>query len=47
MLNDISGFDAVNEMYLKMYKGQIFNRKTSFAVKWNAIRSLWIMHKLR
>jgi len=37
--------EAVYQMYRSMYWSQIFNHKTSFSVKWRAMRSLWIMRK--
>jgi hypothetical protein len=46
-ISEMSGWDSVNQMYRDMYKGQIFNRKTSFGVKWRAIRSLWLMRKFK
>jgi hypothetical protein len=46
-INEMRGWDSVNQMYRDMYKGQVFNRKTSFAVKWRALRSLWIMRKFK
>ena len=35
------------KMYRKVYWSQIFSFKTAWSIKWIAIKSLWIMRKIK
>lgn len=38
--------NSIFKMYKKVYWKQIFSLKTSFKIKWTAIKSLWSLRKL-
>ena len=43
MKSELPEMPGLHAMFRRMYWGQIFSLKATFAVKWIAVRSLWIL----